>query len=90
MMHTNIPIDDWIELISTFAEHVCTGTCGQGNQVCAGTIQVAVCAISKTFELDGTWTHYIAPKAATGSNSNDKLKVSDAKIHQHSTNLLSL
>ena len=34
-------------------QYVRTGTCGQGNRMCAGTIQVTVCAIGKTFKLDG-------------------------------------
>ena len=50
---TNIRTSDRIELITAFAEYIHTGACGQGNRVCAGTIQVAVCAIGKTFELDG-------------------------------------
>ena len=42
-----------IELLTTFAEHVRTGACGQGIRVRAGTVQVAICAIGKTFEMDG-------------------------------------
>ena len=52
-MLTMVSTYDRIELLTAFAEHVRTGTCSQGNRVCAGTVQVAICAISKTFELDG-------------------------------------
>ena len=49
---TNIPTTQCIKLITAFAEHVRHGHCGHGQQVRAGTIQVAVCAIGKTFEMD--------------------------------------
>ena len=49
---TNIPTAQCIELLTAFTKHVCNGSCGHGQQVRAGTIQVAVCAISKTFEMD--------------------------------------
>ena len=49
---TNIPTTQCIELITAFAEHVRHGSCSCGQQVRAGTIQVAVCAIGKTFEMD--------------------------------------
>ena len=49
---TNVSTDDRIKLITTFAKHIHTGTCGQGNCIQAGTIQVVVCTIGKTFELD--------------------------------------
>ena len=52
-MLTNITTNERIELLTAFAEHVRSGACGQGNQVRAGTVQVAICAIGKTFELDG-------------------------------------
>jgi hypothetical protein len=50
---TNIPTAQRIELITAFAEHVRHGSCGRRQQVRAGTVQVAVCAIGKTFEMDG-------------------------------------
>ena len=50
---TNLPTTQCIELLTAFAKHVHHGNCGQGQQVRAGTIQVAVCAIGKTFEMDG-------------------------------------
>ena len=52
-MLTSVSTNDRIELLTAFAEHVRTGACGQGNRVRAGTVQVAICAIGKTFELDG-------------------------------------
>ena len=52
-MLTTVPMLDRIELLPAFAEHVLTGACGQGVRVRAGTIQVAICAIGKTFKLDG-------------------------------------
>ena len=48
-----VPIIHQIELLTAFAEHIHKHNCGQGQQVRAGTIQVTVCAIGKTFELDG-------------------------------------
>ena len=50
---TTVSMLDCIELLTAFAEHVHTGACGQGIRVQAGTIQVMICAIGKTFELDG-------------------------------------
>ena len=44
---------DRIELLTAFTEHVRTGACGQGVRVQAGTIQVMICTIGKTFEMDG-------------------------------------
>ena len=52
-MLTNTTTNERIELLTSFAEHVRSGACGQGNQVRTGTVQVAICAIGKTFELDG-------------------------------------
>ena len=52
-MLTTTPINQQNELLTTFAEHVCTSNCGQQQQVRASTIQVAICAIGKTFEMDG-------------------------------------
>ena len=52
-MFTTVSTLDRIKLLTAFAEHVRTGACGQGVQVRAGTIQVMICAIGKTFELDG-------------------------------------
>jgi hypothetical protein len=52
-MLTTIPTDERIKLLSTFAERVRNGDCGNGNRVQASTDQVALCAIGKTFEMDG-------------------------------------
>jgi hypothetical protein len=52
-MLTEIPTDERIELLSTFAERVRNGDYGSGNRVRASTVQVALCAIGKTFEMDG-------------------------------------
>jgi integrase len=52
-MLTSVPTAERIELLSTFAERVRDGHCGNGNRVRAGTVQVALCAIGKSFEMDG-------------------------------------
>ena len=50
---TDVPTDERIELLTAFAERVRDGGCGNGARVRAGTVQVALCAIGKTFEMDG-------------------------------------
>ena len=50
---TGVPVPKRIELLTAFTEWVREGHCGNGNRVHAGTIQVALCAIGKTFEMDG-------------------------------------
>jgi hypothetical protein len=52
-MLTGVPNPERIELLAAFAERVRRGHCGNGNTVRAGTVQVALCAIGKTFEMDG-------------------------------------
>jgi hypothetical protein len=52
-MLTDIPTDERIELMAAFAERVRHGHYGNGARVRAGTVQVALCAIGKTFEMDG-------------------------------------
>ena len=52
-MLTDVPTDERIELMAAFAERVRHGHYGDGARVQAGTIQVALCAIGKTFEMDG-------------------------------------
>ena len=42
-----------IEALSGFAQHVREGNAGRGNQVRVGSVQNAICAIGKTFEMDG-------------------------------------
>jgi hypothetical protein len=51
-----IMISEVWSILTTFTKKVRSGTCGQGQWVRAGTVQVVVqvtvCAIGKTFELD--------------------------------------
>jgi hypothetical protein len=50
---TKVPTPERIELLTSFAERVRNGHCGNGNRVRAATVQVALCAIGKTYEMDG-------------------------------------
>jgi hypothetical protein len=59
-----------VALLSAFAHHVSEGKTGQGHQVRSGSVQDALCAIGKTFELDlqpnptyqvGAYGQYWAP-----------------------------
>jgi hypothetical protein len=51
---TNVPVsDEQIKLLTAFAEQVREGHCGHVITVQAGTIQVMLCTIGKTFKLDG-------------------------------------
>jgi hypothetical protein len=52
-MLTTVPTDERIELLAAFAERVRNGDYGKGTRVQAGTVQVALCAVGKTFEMDG-------------------------------------
>ena len=52
-MLTDVPNPTRIELLLGFALRVRRGDYGDGNQVRAGSIQVALRAIGKTFELEG-------------------------------------
>jgi hypothetical protein len=51
-MLTNTPLNDRLDLLMAFARRVRQGHYGKGNQVTAGTVQVALRAIGATFELD--------------------------------------
>jgi hypothetical protein len=50
---TGVPIPERIELLTAFAERVREGHCGNGTRIRASTVQVALCAIGKMFEMDG-------------------------------------
>jgi hypothetical protein len=50
---TKVPTAKCIELLTSFAEQVQDGHCINGNQVQAATVQVALCAIGKTYKMDG-------------------------------------
>jgi len=52
-MLTGVPDPERIELLTAFAERVRRGYYGNGTRVRAGTVQVALRAIGKTFEMDG-------------------------------------
>ena len=52
-MLTGVPDPERIELFAAFAERVRRGHYGNGTRVRAGTVQVALRAIGKTFEMDG-------------------------------------
>jgi hypothetical protein len=52
-MLTDVGAKDRIDLLSSFAQRVRHGDYGQGARVRAATVQVALCAIGKTFELAG-------------------------------------
>ena len=52
-MLTSIPTMQQVELLTAFTKHVHGGHCGKGQWVHAGTVQVAICTIGKTFKLDG-------------------------------------
>jgi hypothetical protein len=52
-MLDTVPTDERIELLAAFAQRVRSGCYGEGFRVGAATVQVALCAIGKTFELDG-------------------------------------
>jgi hypothetical protein len=52
-MLTDMPNSEHIELLTVFAERVRRGNYGNGTRVRAPTVQVALRAIGKTFEMDG-------------------------------------
>lgn len=52
-MLSEVPTSERIELFTSFAQWVRDGNCGNGSRVRAATVQVALCAIGKTFEMDG-------------------------------------
>jgi hypothetical protein len=52
-MLTSVPNSERIELLAAFAQRVGNGHYSNGTQVQAGTVQVALRAIGKTFEMDG-------------------------------------
>lgn len=52
-MLTGVPDPERIELFAAFVERVRRGHYGNGTRVRAGTVQVALRAIGKTFEMDG-------------------------------------
>jgi hypothetical protein len=52
-MLTGVPDPERIELLTAFAERVWRGHYGNGTRVRAGTVQVTLRAIGKTFEMDG-------------------------------------
>jgi hypothetical protein len=52
-MLSGVPDPERIELLTIFAERVRAGNYGNGATVRAGTVQVALHAIGKTFEMDG-------------------------------------
>jgi hypothetical protein len=52
-MLTGVPNSERIELLATFAERVRNGNYSNGNRVRAGSVQVALRAVGKTFEMDG-------------------------------------
>jgi hypothetical protein len=52
-MLSSVQDPERIELLTVFAERVQTGHYGNGATVRAGTVQVALRAIGKTFEMDG-------------------------------------
>jgi hypothetical protein len=52
-MLTGVPDPERIELLTAFAERLRRGHYGNGTRVRAATVQVALHAIGKTFEMDG-------------------------------------
>jgi hypothetical protein len=52
-MLSTVPTTERIELFTAFAQRVRDGHCGNGTRVRAATVQVSICAIGKTFEMDG-------------------------------------
>lgn len=52
-MLSTLPTTERIELLTAFAQRVRDGHCGNGTNVRDATVQVAICAVGKTFEMDG-------------------------------------
>ena len=85
-MLTDVPDPDRIDLLLGFAHRVRQGDYGDGAQVRAGSVQVALRAIGKTFELEGLPNPTYRSKGNTGSASNASSKRTDAKIPRPNTN----
>jgi hypothetical protein len=52
-MLSEVPTSERIERFTSFAQWVREENCGNGSRVRAAAVQVALCAIGKTFEMDG-------------------------------------